>query len=65
MPSLEKYNWIRKQCTLAVFAACLSLSTLSAQGQDWAKKMFATLEHDFGTVARNSNQQFRFEITNL
>ena len=65
MPSLEKHNWIRNQCTLTVFAACLSLSTLSAQGQDWAKKMFATLEHDFGTVARNSNQEFRFEITNL
>jgi hypothetical protein len=65
VPATQKYNRIRNHCTLAVFAACLSLSTLSAQGQDWAKKMFATLEHDFGTVARNSNQQFRFEITNL
>jgi hypothetical protein len=63
--ALQKYNLIRKHCTLAIFTACLSLSTLSLQGQDWAKKMFATLEHDFGTVARNSDQQFRFEITNL
>ena len=63
--SLQKYNRIRQHCTLAIFTACLSLTTLSAQGQDWAKKMFATLEHDFGTVARNSKQQFRFEITNL
>ena len=37
----------------------------SIVGQEWAKKMFSTLEHPFGTVARNSNQQFRFEITNL
>ncbi len=65
MPVFKKHTLIRNQCTLAVFAACLSLSTLSAEGQDWAKKMFTTLEHDFGTVARNSNQQFRFEITNL
>jgi hypothetical protein len=62
---LQKYNRISGHCILAIFAAYLSLSTLSAQGQDWAKKMFATLEHDFGTVARNSDQQFRFEITNL
>jgi hypothetical protein len=63
--SPQNYNRFHYFCTLAIFTACLSLSTLSAQGQDWAKKMFATLEHDFGTVARNSNQQFRFEITNL
>lgn len=33
--------------------------------QEWAKKMFATLEHDFGTVAKDSMQEFRFEFTNL
>ncbi|MBT3891088.1 MAG: DUF1573 domain-containing protein [Planctomycetaceae bacterium] len=65
MLSLQKYNRIRNHCALVILTACLSLATLSAQGQDWAKKMFATLEHDFGTVARNSKQQFRFEITNL
>ncbi len=27
--------------------------------------MFATLEHDFGTVAKDSMQEFRFEFTNL
>ena len=33
--------------------------------QDWARKMFKVHEHDFGTVARGSEQKFRFEITNL
>jgi len=41
-----------------VFAGRLS-------AQDWAEKMFKTLEHDFGTVARGANTVYRFEITNL
>jgi|TARA_B100000700_G_scaffold99560_1_gene112048 hypothetical protein len=40
-------------------------TTATADAQDWAKKMFATLEHDFGTVAKDSKQEFRFEFTNL
>ncbi|MBH57543.1 MAG: hypothetical protein CMJ82_10200 [Planctomycetaceae bacterium] len=45
--------------TLALFFAD------SADAQQWAKKMFSTLEHDFGTVAKDSKQEFRFEFTNL
>lgn len=35
------------------------------QAQEWAEKMFNTLEHDFGTVARGADTVYRFEITNL
>ena len=49
---------------LSLFTLLL-VATSSLQAQDWAKKMFATLEHDFGTVAKNSKQEFRFEFTNL
>ena len=52
------------------FAAFVVITTSlfvtdSAHAQQWAKKMFSTLEHDFGTVAKDSKQEFRFEFTNL
>lgn len=33
--------------------------------QEWARKMFRTTEHDFGTVARQSKAEFEFTLTNL
>ena len=33
--------------------------------QDWARKMFKVHDHDFGTVARGTEQKFRFELTNI
>jgi len=33
--------------------------------QEWAERMFNTLEHDFGLVARDSEAVYRFEITNI
>jgi hypothetical protein len=41
------------------------LSASSASAQDWAKKMFQTTEHDFGTVARGAKAEFAFEFENL
>ena len=35
-----------------------------ADAQPWANKMFEVRDHDFGVVARGSEQQFRFEFTN-
>ena len=32
--------------------------------QQWAKDMFETTKHDFGTVARGAKAEFRFELTN-
>jgi hypothetical protein len=42
----------------------LSASTLPAQ-EDWARKLFATTEHDFGSVARGAKAEYSFEITNI
>lgn len=41
------------------------LSGPSASAQDWAKKMFQTTEHDFGSVARGAKVEFAFEFENL
>ncbi len=32
--------------------------------QDWARTLFPTKEHDFGTVPRNAKAEYRFEFTN-
>jgi hypothetical protein len=32
--------------------------------QDWAKKMFKTTSHDFGSVARGAKAEFAFELVN-
>jgi hypothetical protein len=42
---------------LAVASPCL--------GQDWARKMFSTTEHDFGSVARGAKSEYRFVLENL
>ncbi len=56
-----------RQCFRLVAGLALLLSLLSAPAaaQEWAEKMFTKLEHDFGTVARGANTEYRFEITNL
>lgn len=46
---------------LVVFAAT---SAGSAQAQDWARKMFAKQDHDFGVVARGADARYRLAITN-
>lgn len=43
----------------------LQLLASSASAQEWAEKMFNTLDHDFGTVARGADTVYRFEITNI
>ncbi len=37
----------------------------SASAQEWARKMFTTTSHDFGTVARGAKSEFRFQFKNL
>ena len=46
-----------------VFALALGAAQL-AGAQDWPKKMFEKLDHDFGTVARGSDTVYKFEVTN-
>ena len=36
-----------------------------APAQDWAKKMFKVTKHEFGTVARGSKQEYRFQLKNI
>jgi hypothetical protein len=43
----------------------LALAAGQAAAQEWAQKMFNTLDHDFQTVARGADTVYRFEITNL
>ncbi|MCA9232341.1 MAG: DUF1573 domain-containing protein [Planctomycetales bacterium] len=46
-----------------LFVGAAFLCPLSAQ--EWAEKMFNTMDHDFGTVARGADTVYRFEVTNL
>ncbi len=34
-------------------------------GQEWARKMFKTYEHDFGKVAKDAKSEYRFVFENL
>ncbi len=47
--------------------ACLAflLFTSSGAAQEWAKKMFETKSHDFGTIARGSKAVYKFELKNI
>jgi hypothetical protein len=49
-----------------VSIALLSVVFLPAASpsQDWARQMFKTFEHDFGTVAKSAKVEYEFEITN-
>ena len=41
----------------------LAVSNISA-AQEWAREMFKTTTYDFGTLARGSKPEFKFELTN-
>ncbi len=43
-------------CTLLIANCC--------QAQEWAKKLFESTSHDFGTVARGAKTIYRFKIRN-
>lgn len=49
--------------SMLVLALLAHSPELSAQ--DWAKKMFKTTSHDFGSVARGAKAEFSFEFENL
>ncbi len=49
---------------LLSFTLVAALLPAASWAQEWPKKMFETLEHDFGTVARGSDTVYRFEVTN-
>ena len=41
------------------------LAAAPAYAQDWAKKMFQTTDHDFGTVARGAKAEFSYVLSNI
>jgi hypothetical protein len=47
------------------FTAVMVLLVTPALGQEWAKKMFKTTEHDFGTVAKGAKAEFDFVLSNV
>lgn len=55
---------MRRAIVAAVGLLCVGLSA-AARAEDWADKMFSSLRHDFGSVARSAKAEHRFVITNL
>lgn len=51
-------------CTVLALALT-SMATSHASAQEWAKKMFPVTSHNFGTVAKGSKTEYRFEFRNL
>jgi len=49
----------------AVVIAAVSLLPAEASAQEWAKKMFTVTSHNFGTVAKGSKTEYRFQFRNL
>jgi len=50
----------------ATFALCICLlATSPSQAQKWARDMFESTSHDFGTVARGSKAEFEFPFSNI
>lgn len=48
------------------FVVLVLLAQVSAaRGQEWARKMFATTSHDFGSVAHGAKAEFRFKLSNI
>ena len=51
--------------TTTIAAVILVAGSSFVHGQEWAEKMFKVRAHEFGTVARNSQQVFQFELQNI
>ncbi|MHB8972560.1 MAG: DUF1573 domain-containing protein [Pirellulaceae bacterium] len=50
---------------LIVGALVIASLTPAASAQSWARKMFKTTEHDFGTVAKGAKSEYDFEFQNI
>jgi hypothetical protein len=48
-----------------VGAVLCGASAAPASAQEWARKMFPVTSHNFGTVAKGSKTEYRFEFRNL
>ncbi len=43
----------------------MATSAVRVEAADWANKMFDKLQHNFGTVARGADTEYRFQIKNI
>ena len=50
---------------VGAMAGLVLVCAASADGQDWAIKMFNKTTHDFGTVARGAKVEYRFVVENI
>ncbi len=50
---------------VVIALAFIFIAGSHASAQEWAKKMFKSTKHDFGTVARGSKQEYKFRFTNI
>lgn len=56
-------NAMLRNIVFSLFA--LILFCTPCFGQDWAKKMFKTTEHNFGSVAHDAKAEYRFVFDNI
>ncbi len=50
---------------MSMLALAICAGSIDVSAQEWAKKMFKTTTHDFGSVARGAKAEFSFEFENL
>ena len=50
---------------MSMLVPALCVGSLDVSAQEWATKMFKTMSHDFGSVARGAEAEFSFEFENL
>jgi hypothetical protein len=61
---MNRRQWALRSTGLVALWAAVT-PTRSARAQDWAKKLFKTHDHNFGTVARAAKAEFVFELENI
>jgi len=54
---------VRRHLLSALLISLLSASVVHAQ--DWARKMFSEVSHDFGVVAKDAKVEYRFVFSNI
>ena len=55
---------VLKLCSAGSALLLVLCSASAAHSQEWAEKMFSTLRHDFGVVARGADVRYQIIVTN-
>ncbi|MCS7305475.1 MAG: DUF1573 domain-containing protein [Thermoguttaceae bacterium] len=56
--------WRKRVAWLLLVVGLWTMGPPAGSAQEWARKMFQTLEHDFGVVVRGAKAEFAFVLTN-